>query len=207
MANQGGLFSIGHSNHSLEVFMELLRAYSVTALADVRSAPYSRHCPYFNKDPLAQSLKEHGIEYAYLGRELGGRPNDPTCVDEDGKVLYRVLAKTAMFRKGVERLKNGARNHRIAIMCSEREPLDCHRTLLISQALVEDHIDVGHIHGDGNLESHAAAMDRLLNLLGLPQEDLFHCKKQLLMEARVQQEKRIAFQRNGPSEVDARATR
>ena len=207
MANQSAFLSIGHSNHPLEVFLKLLRAQAVSAVADVRSAPYSRHCPQFNKDAIAQSLREQGIEYVYLGRELGGRPNDPTCYDNDDKVIYRAVAKTPMFRRGIERLKTGANEHRIAIMCAEREPLECHRTLLVSQALVDEHLNVQHIHGDGQVEPHAEAIERLLDLVGLPHEDLFHTRKELLMEARAQQEKRIAFKGEDSSTVPVREAR
>ena len=207
MANHRTIFTIGHSNHSLETFLKLLRARSVSAIADVRSAPYSRYCPHFNKDSLTHSLREHGIDYVFLGQELGGRSNDPSCYDNDGKVLYGAVAKTPMFRSGIERLKKGANKHRITIMCAEREPLECHRTLLVSQALVDEHLNVQHIHGDGQVEPHAEAIERLLDLVGLPHEDLFHTRKELLMEARAQQEKRIAFKGEDSSTVPVREAR
>lgn len=176
------LFSIGHSNHALEVFLGLLRRHAVSAVADVRSAPYSRHCPQFSKTALARSLEAKGIRYVFLGRELGARPDDPSCY-VDGRVRYARLAARAAFRDGIERLKAGAREHRIAMMCAEREPLDCHRTLLVSPALEVEGLAVTHIHADGGIESHGDAMDRLLDVVGLPRRDLFRSREELLAEA------------------------
>ena len=167
------VLTVGHSNHPLEAFMELLSRHRVTALADVRSAPYSRFNPHFNRKPLAAALAVRGIEYLYLGRELGGRPDDPACY-EDGRIRYDRVARTDRFREGLDRLMGDAAAHRIALMCAEKEPLACHRTLLVGQALHERGVDVAHVHGDGELEPHAGAMDRLLAGMGLDAgDDLF----------------------------------
>ena len=160
------IFSIGHSNHSVEVFLDLLRQHGITALADVRSAPYSRFQPQFNKDALERSLKAEGIKYVFLGKELGARSDDRSCY-QNGRVRYPLLAKTALFRKGLERVMTGAQNFRIAIMCAEKEPLECHRTLLVSRALEAEGVAVQHILADGRLESHADAMFRLIDVVGL----------------------------------------
>ena len=167
------VLTVGHSNHPLEAFMELLSRHRVTALADVRSAPYSRFNPHFNRKPLAAALAVRGIEYLYFGRELGGRLDDPALY-EDGRIRYDRVARTDRFREGLDRLMGDAAEHRIALMCAEKEPLDCHRTLLVGQALREREVDVAHIHADGGLEPHASAMDRLLAGVGLdPGDDLF----------------------------------
>jgi len=167
------LFSIGHSTHTLETLVSLLKRYGVAEVADVRSTPYSRFNPQFNRDSLANSLVSHGIEYVFLGRELGGRPDDPACY-ENGRVRYDRVAATPVFQRGLDRVMQDATARGVAIMCAEKEPLECHRTLLVAQALGVRGVAVQHIRADGTLEDHAAAMDRLLVMHGdLPQGDLF----------------------------------
>jgi uncharacterized protein (DUF488 family) len=189
---QGPILTIGHSTHKLERFMALLKQHGVTAVADVRSAPYSRFNPHFNKAELERSLKAEGIRYVFLGRELGARSEDPACYDK-GRVQYARLARTEAFREGIERLRRGATEHRIACMCAEREPLECHRTLLVARALEAEGLKVAHIHADGRLEAHEAAMERLLDLTGLPRDDLFRPRANLVAEALRRQEEKVAY--------------
>jgi len=191
-AQQNPVLTIGHSTHSVESFLELLRANGVTALADVRSAPFSRFNPQFNKDALEHSLESHGIKYVFLGRELGARSEDPSCY-VDGRVQYARLARTELFTSGLERVMQDAREHRIALMCAEKEPLECHRTLLVARALIERGVEVDHILADGSLEPHQNTMARLLDVVGLPHQDLFHTREQLIEEALTRQEERIAY--------------
>lgn len=190
------VFTIGHSNHPLDAFMALLQRHRVTALADVRSAPYSRLHPQFNRESLAGSLRREGIEYVHLGQALGGRSDDPACY-EDGCVRYDRVAGTEMFRRGLERVVQGAADHLIVLLCAEREPLECHRTLLVARALDERGIEVAHIHADGGLESHTEAMDRLLQLFNLNADgDLFRTaqpREELVAEAIALQAKRVAY--------------
>ncbi len=186
------VFTIGHSNHSLEAFLELLRLHNVTALADVRSAPSSRFNPHFNKEALERSMKTHGIKYVFLGRELGGRPDDRSCY-ANGRVQYARLARTEVFRSGIGRIMRGAQEHSIGLMCAEKEPLECHRALLVARYLDELGVEVLHILADGRLESHAEAMGRLLGVVGLPHDDLFRTRQELIAEAIVKQEERIAY--------------
>lgn len=186
------VLTIGHSTHSTEAFIALLRQHGVTAVADVRSAPFSRFNPQFNKDALERSLKAHGIKYVFLGRELGARSDDRSCY-ENGRVQYARLARTALFRSGLDRIMRGAHEHRIALMCAEKEPLECHRTLLVARALVEQGFAVGHILADGRLETYDDAMARLLAVLGLPNEDLFRSRQELIAQALALQESRIAY--------------
>lgn len=145
------ILTIGHSDHSLEQFLRLLEMHTVTAVADVRSSPYSRLHPAFNKEPLQEALAAKGIAYVFLGQELGVRSRDPSCY-EGGKVQYRKLAQTELFRSGLERVMNGARSHRIALLCAEREPLACHRSLLVARELEAIGAAIEHIHPDGRLE-------------------------------------------------------
>ena len=193
------VLTIGHSNHSREAFTELLEQHEVGAVADVRSAPYSRFNPHFDRETLASALKASGIAYVYLGRELGGRSEDPGCY-EGGRVRYDRIARTDRFRDGVERVVRGARKHRIALMCAEKEPLDCHRTLLVAPALDEMGIGVAHVRADGALESHAEAMDRLLDKFDLcPSGDLFRRpREELIAEAIALQAKRVAHADDKP---------
>lgn len=186
------VFTIGHSTHPLDEFMALLKQHAVTALADVRSAPFSRFNPQFNKDALARDLKAHGIKYVFLGRELGARSDDPSCY-EKGRVRYGRLARTELFRQGIERVMKGSGEHRIALMCAEKEPLECHRTLLVARALDDQGVEVTHILGDGRLESQRAAMERLLDVTGLPHEDLFRSRADLVAEALARQEEKVAY--------------
>ncbi len=172
--NAKTILTVGHSNHDLEFFIELLREHRVAALADVRSTPYSRFNPQFNRDRLAERLRASGIKYVYLGSELGGRADDRSSYDENGHISYDHLANTAHFRDGIDRLLRGAGKYRVALMCAEREPLDCHRTLLVGHELDRRGVDVAHILPDGPLEAHARAMDRLLEKWGLDDNDLFN---------------------------------
>jgi uncharacterized protein (DUF488 family) len=166
-ASRNPVLTIGHSAHSLEAFVGLLKQHGVTAVADVRSVPYSRFNPHFNRKALEQSLVGHGIKYVFLGRELGGRPEDPSCY-EGRRVQYARLESTEAFRNGIERIIRGTGEHRIALMCAEKEPLKCHRALLVARALAARGVGVEHILPDGRLESHQATMDRGLGILGLP---------------------------------------
>jgi uncharacterized protein (DUF488 family) len=186
------VLTIGHSTHPLTAFVELLKANSVAAVADVRSAPFSRFSPQFNRDILEKSLLADGIRYVFLGRELGGRSDDPACY-ENGRIQYRRLACTTPFRVGIERVIRGAGRQCIALMCAEKEPLDCHRTLLVAPALVNAGIVVNHILADGRVEPHEATMDRLLDLVAVPRKDLFRSKGELIEEAVLRHAGRIAY--------------
>jgi uncharacterized protein (DUF488 family) len=186
------IYTIGHSNHPIDEFVGLLWRHGVTAIADVRSVPHSKWQPQFGQLPLKESLKKHGIEYLFLGKELGARTDDPSCY-ENGRVQYRRLAKTFLFKQGLERVLIELEGRRIALLCAEKEPLDCHRTLLVSRELVALGVPVMHIHADGHLEDHMDAMRRLLTLLGMRESDLFKSEAQLFDEACARQEERIAY--------------
>jgi uncharacterized protein (DUF488 family) len=189
------IFTIGHSTSSIDVFIGLLERSGVTAIADVRSVPYSRFNPQFDRDILDEALKAFRIRYAFLGRELGARSDDPSCY-HNGRVQYARLAQTALFSSGLQRLRRGAESHAIAIMCAEKEPLDCHRTLLVGCALVAQGVNVIHLLADGIQEEHSATMRRLLRRMGLPERDLFRSTEELINVARAMQEERIAYVAN-----------
>lgn len=190
--SQREVLTIGHSNHLIERFVALLRQHGVTAVADVRSKPYSRFNPQFSRQALERALRDADISYAFLGKELGARSEDPACYD-NGRVSYDRLSRTDLFREGLDRVKKGAVVHKIALMCAEKEPLECHRTLLVSQALVRDGVSVAHILADGRLESHRDSLIRLLAVVGLPAEDLFKSQDELIEQACMKQEIRVAY--------------
>ena len=186
------VMTVGHSTHSLDEFVALLRKHEVTAVADVRSNPFSRYMPHFNQGSLRTALPKRGIQYAFLGRELGARSSDRDCY-VDGRVQYARLARTALFREGINRVLSGAKSERVALMCAEKDPLDCHRTLLVARSLVDESVDVDHILADGSAESHHEAMFRLLEKLGMQQTSLLHSTDDLIQEALAKQEQRIAY--------------
>jgi uncharacterized protein (DUF488 family) len=189
------IYTIGHSKHPIDQFIALLQPHGIDALADVRSTPYSRFNPQFNKEKLQTALAAAGIRYVFLGEELGARTKDPSCYDEEGRVSYAKLAQTELFRKGIERLLTGMQQHRIAIMCAEREPLDCHRTILVSRELERAGVPVTHILHDGALEPHTQLMTRLAADLNLVGTDLFRTPRELIEDAYEKQGTRIAYVR------------
>ena len=187
------VFTIGHSTHSQDRFIALLRQHGITALCDVRSMPFSRVNPQFNRKELEIVLPKYGIAYRFLGKELGARSDDPCCY-ERGKVQYERLAETETFKYGLKRVLSGMKqNFRIALMCAEKEPLECHRTILVARHLDALGIKVEHIHADGHLESHPDALSRLARMFNLPEHDMFHSREEVLANAYRRQEERIAF--------------
>jgi uncharacterized protein (DUF488 family) len=147
------IFSIGHSNQSVEAFLLLLQQHEIQVLVDVRSRPYSRYVAHFNSNLLAAAVRKAGIKYMFMGKELGGRPDGDEFYDDEGHVLYNHVAKASFFLGGIKRLKEGGRTYRIAMMCSEEDPAACHRHLLISRVLAEHGVNVVHIRGDGHMQT------------------------------------------------------
>jgi uncharacterized protein (DUF488 family) len=157
------VFTIGHSNHKDEKLLELLQKHNINALADVRSAPYSRHFPQFNKQALQSYLPKSEIRYVFLGAELGARPADTSCYVE-GKALYEKIAVLDSFQQGIKRILKGAQSQRIALMCAEKDPITCHRAILVCQHLVPFNLEIAHIHSNGELEFHENLEDRLMQI-------------------------------------------
>ena len=185
--------TVGHSNHTLEGFLALLRRHRIAAVADVRSVPYSRFSPHFSRAALAEALQTSGIGYLYLGRELGGRPADPACYENE-RIRYERVAQTGGFRAGIAGLLEIARKQCVAVMCAEKEPLDCHRTLLVARALEASGAQVEHILADGELEPHAQTMDRLLAKFDFdPEGDLLQPRQDCIAQAVRLQAGRTAF--------------
>lgn len=157
------VFTIGHSTHAIEGFIDLLKCYEIVVLADVRSSPYSRYCPHFNREVLRSALANVGVRYVFLGKELGARPENPSCY-ERGSVSFSRMARSPEFRDGIRQLRGAARQ-RLAIMCAEKDPLDCHRAILVGRELVRLGVRVTHILEDGSAEEHASAEHRLVRKL------------------------------------------
>lgn len=161
------LLTVGHSNHELAAFLRLLRSGGVSAIADVRSAPYSPRQPWFNREELERELKRHDLAYVFLGDLLGGRPGQPSLYDSDGRINYDRVRETAFFQRGLERVIRGLGRFTPALLCAEEDPLDCHRGLMIAPALVERGLAPVHLRSDGALETTEALESRLLTETGV----------------------------------------
>jgi len=175
------LYTIGHSNHPIERFLDLLRKHEITALADVRSQPYSRFNPQFNQDRLRASLARVGIAYVYMGRELGARPSGTSAM-ENGRVSYELLAQRPEFQAGLGRVTEGAAKYRLALLCAEKDPIDCHRMILVAKHLRSPNAKIVHILADGTVESNESAERRLLERHKL-QPNLFEDEAALIERA------------------------
>lgn len=186
------VFTVGHSTHSWERFVALLRSANVTAIADVRTSPYSRLYPHFNRDDLREELRLDGISYVFLGKELGGRPSERRFYCE-GVADYEKMAQASEFSKGLDRVIEGAKKYRVALMCSERDPLDCHRCLLVSRALAQRGVRVSHILDNGNVVSHTEIEDKLLDLTGRNTDDFFAPRAERLATAYRERARKVAF--------------
>ena len=188
------LYTVGHSNHTIDRFLELLKMHDITAIGDVRSSPYSKFNPQYNRENLQKALKENRIAYVFLGKELGPRSEDPRCY-VDGKVQYARLAKTEAFQNGVQRLYSGMQTYRIAMMCAEKDPITCHRMILICRALRSDPIEIKHILEDGGVEDLRDSERRLIHTLKMPQLRLFENMENLVQRAYDIQSEKIAYVR------------
>jgi type I restriction enzyme, S subunit len=168
------IYTIGHSIHKLEKLLNLLNKNGIEVLVDIRSKPYSRNVPHFNKDNLEKEIRKSGLKYLFLGKELGGRPTGREFYDPEGFVLYSRIAQTNDFKQGIERIMKGIRDFRVALMCSEENPLNCHRHLLVSRVLSDRHVKIFHIRGDGSIQSYTEiSNDRYVPQTVRAQQSLF----------------------------------
>ena len=177
------LFTIGHSNHDWPRFLELLRQHEITAIGDVRSAPYSAYNPQYNRESLAELLRREKIAYVHLGRELGARREEPECYDPTGRVQFDRVLESPLFQSGLQRVREGLRRFRIALMCAEKDPLECHRCLLISRAVRREFPKLAHIREQGRLEAQSDLETRLIHHCDLPTRDLFRTREELVHDA------------------------
>ena len=167
------IFTIGHSNHSLDHFIELLLKHRLSTIADIRSSPYSKYSPHFNRDELDSALRNANIDYMFLGKELGAQRSEGDCYI-DGQAKYDRIAHLPAFRHGLEIVLQRVENCRIALMCSESDPITCHRTILVCRELKKicPDLEITHLLGDGKVERQEMSEKRLVNLHKL-QPELF----------------------------------
>lgn len=191
------IYTIGHSNHPLPAFLELLRRYDIQVLIDTRSSPFSRYSPHFSRDALKAAVQDAGIRYGFYGRELGGRPENQAFYDAEGRADYAQIAASELFQSGLARLVAGAAKRRTALLCSEENPSVCHRRLLISRVLFESGHGVCHIRGDGRLETES----------GLREAEAAHAKEQESRREEKQKEKQAAADLKAQAREARRAAR
>tara|TARA_Y100000816_G_C25793591_1_gene415845 strand:+ start:53 stop:640 length:588 start_codon:yes stop_codon:yes gene_type:complete len=159
------VYTIGYGNLEVERFIKLLKDNNIEVLCDIRSLPYSRFNPDFSQDILEISLRKNSIKYIFMGNELGGRSDDPNCYDENDQIDYEKYAETDVFKKGLERLLGGIDKYVIALMCSEKDPERCHRSLLVARFLKEKHSNIKHIHHDLSVETHGDFEQRIVKTM------------------------------------------
>ena len=196
-AKQLVIYTIGHSNQPLEGFKKLLLDKGIQVLVDVRSVPRSKFANQFDSDVLKKALIEVGIKYLYFGREIGGRPNDPSFYDAAGYVKYDLIAQSQDFKKTIERLIEGASKYKVVIMCSEEDPTECHRRLLIGRVLSRRGINELHLRADGRVQteedlksSHSAGQNSLqLNLFVQEKEEAWRSAKPIRLDSPSEQQK------------------
>ncbi len=156
------IYSIGHGNKKIEDFIAELKSFKILFLLDIRSKPYSKWNPQFNQAALDLELKNHGITYVFVGDTLGGLPEDRSCYDYNGKVVYDLIKGKDFFKQGLERLTTANEKRiNLAIMCSESKPEECHRSKLIGQELLNKEISLKHIVSDKRVKSQETVMNEL----------------------------------------------
>lgn len=189
--NELTLFTIGHSMHTVEYFIDLLRKHGITAVCDVRSQPYSQFNPQFNRENLKEELKKNDIEYVFLGKELGARSENPSCYI-DGKVQYNYLVDELLFKQGINRLCRGMKQYSVALMCAEKDPTTCHRMILVCREMRSIASQINHILANGGIETNSDAENRLMNTLKIV-PDMFKSKSECIEDAYDKQGQRIAY--------------
>lgn len=193
------VLTLGHSTHAIDRFIELLSLHGVSAVADVRSSPYSRMNPQFNREIVKNALKQRGVAYSFLGRELGARPEDPACY-VDGRARYDLIARTPLFGSGLERVADGSRRYRIALVCAEKDPTTCHRALLVCRHLIERGFSIKHILADGKIEDHEASLRRLAVQVGASLDDLFRSYDEVVADIYSRRARDIEYVQTKPAE-------
>ncbi len=153
MSPRLAIWTVGHSNHSLEDFVRLIAGQQIEFLIDVRSFPYSRFAPHFNREEIEAEMRRRGVGYLFLGNELGGRPEREEHYDSDGHALYGPMSEERSFVAAIERLIDGAHRHRIALLCSEADPRHCHRRLLVGRVLTDRNVELRNILADGTISA------------------------------------------------------
>ena len=190
------VFTIGHSTHTIINFIKLLNRYSIPLVYDVRSQPYSKYNSQFNKDSVKKALLESRIEYLFLGEELGGRSKNTSCYNDKGKLQYHLLAQEPLFNKGLEKIIVEVKKRNIALMCSEGDPLKCHRTILVCRQLYQKlHFsknNIQHILSDGSLQTNTEMEKSLLDKFKIF-PDMLRNEEECITEAYSRQAQKIAY--------------
>jgi uncharacterized protein (DUF488 family) len=186
------IYTIGYSTFSIDEFIGTIKSYDITAVADVRSSPYSKFKPEFNKKDFQKELFEHNIAYVFLGSELGARVDMPECY-VNNKVDFKLVAQHNIFHSGINRVRTGMEKFSIALMCAEKDPITCHRTILICRELRALNIKIFHILENGKIEKHSDAEKRLLTLFDLHDPSIFETTEQRLDQAYDLQAEKIAY--------------
>ena len=199
------LFTIGHSNIPAVRFIGMLRETSVETLVDVRSIPVSRFCPWFSAKNLAPLLAAANINYLFLGEELGGRPRDPSLYC-DGTADYDAMARRPRFQAALDHLLADGGLRRPCLMCSERDPLACHRCLLVGRALAARGATIGHILHDGTIEAHTRTERRLLEVAGADNDLFATGQDERLAAAYRHRARALAYRVGGTNKAKNRAT-
>lgn len=189
------IYTVGHSNHTQDSFLGLLRLHHITAIADVRSSPFSRFAPQFNKDAIGTFLNKQSVAYVFLGNYLGARPNDSSCY-HNGTVDFKRLCKMDYFQEGIERVRKGARRFNLALMCTEKDPIQCHRMILVCRHLRGEGTVLKHILENGELEDNSDSERRLMGSMYMATTDFFKTPEELVEEAYDRQGERIAYNEN-----------
>ncbi|MDR3148186.1 MAG: DUF488 domain-containing protein [Treponema sp.] len=188
-----GLYTIGYAAFdNIDIFIQTLKNNNVNVIADVRSVPRSRYKPEFSDNSLKNRLKKSGIMYVFLGDSCGARINDPSCYT-DGHVSYERIKETSIFKQGINRILNGLNKYSIALLCAEKDPIYCHRDILVCRNLKPFKINIQHIISDKIIETNESAEDRLLKEFDLDTDDLFMSDAERLDSAYDQQGERIAY--------------
>jgi len=190
MENQ--IYTIGYSTFELDEFIRTIKSHGITAVADVRSSPYSKFKPEFNKNDFQKELIKNDLAYVFLGQELGARVDMPDCY-VNNKVNFKLVARHDIFLSGIARIKTGMEKYNIVLMCAEKDPITCHRTILICRALRVLKIEICHILENGQIEKHSDLEQRLLTLFDLQEASIFETTEQRINQAYDLQAEKIAY--------------
>ena len=192
------IHTIGHSNHTLGDFLQILQRNGIQELVDVRSTPFSRHVPHFNRPGLGDPLADAGIAYRFMGDTLGGRPACPEYYDEAGRVQHHLMAGDPAFQEALREIVDRCENWSIALMCTEADPLACHRTLLVARAIRQAGASVYHIMRDGQREDHDETLTRLMSQWGMPRGDQQDLRReQVIDQAVLKQAGKVGYRKVG----------
>lgn len=196
MPGQQALFSIGYATKTVDDFIAQLQSYRINAIADVRSVPYSKVFHDYHRETLQAHLRSHSIHYIYLGEELGPRSPDEQHYCQ-GQVQFERLQQSQRFKAGIQRLLNGLeKGYRISLLCAEKDPAVCHRSLLIAHYLKHEHaIDITHIHHSGEAEQESELEKRLSKENGII-PDMLSSEADCLEQAWRTQSRRFAYRKD-----------